>query len=335
MTKAADLAEMAGLILEGDGSLEVDGVSPLGNAGERELSFVQSESYRDAALASPARVLIAPEGMDLPGKTVIRSPHPHLTHAQLTPVLHPVPAPRAGVHPQAAIGQGCTIDESATIHPLAALADGVTVGAHTEIHSGVSLGRDVVVGKDCLIHPNVVVGWGCKIGDRVILHGGTVIGSDGFGFVQHEGRHVKIPHVGIVVVEHDVEMGANCTIDRGTYKQTVIGEGSKLDNMVHIAHNVQVGAYSLMAGQSGIAGTTSVGKYFTVGGQGGVAGHLDLPDHITVGPKSIMTRSGDSGEIYYGFPARPMREWRRAIAQFYGLPKLVSRINRLLKNEEE
>jgi UDP-3-O-[3-hydroxymyristoyl] glucosamine N-acyltransferase len=276
------------------------------------------------------RALIAPPDMALPGKTVIRSPHPQLTLAELTPLLHPRAAPAAGIDPRAAIGPGCRIAPSATVQAAAVLAEGVTVGERSVIGAGTYLGEAVTVGADCMLHANVTVEWGCRLGDRVIIHAGTVIGSDGFGFIQHQGRHVKIPHVGIVAIGDDVEIGANCTIDRATYESTVIGEGTKMDNLVHIAHNCEVGAFALFAGQSGVAGTTKIGQYFVVGGQSGVVGHLVIPERVTVGPKSMMSRPGASGGVYTGIPARPMREWKRAVAEFYALPRLMRRLRRAL-----
>ena len=335
MATIASLAEKVGLPFEGDGTLEISGVSHLNRAREGDLSFVQSEAYVKQALDSPARAVIAPEGMDVPGKTVIRSPYPQLTLARITTLLHPLPERKTGIDPRAAIGEGCRIAPSATIHPMAVAAEGVAIGERSEVYPGVYLGVGVVVGDDCVLHANVTVEWGCRIGNRVVIYAGTVIGSDGFGFLPHEGRHEKIPHVGNVVIEDDVEIGANCAIDRSTYRSTVIGKGTKMDNLVHIAHNVDVGPYSLFSGQTGIAGTSKVGEYFTIGGQAGVAGHLELGDRITVGPKSIMTRPGTPGEIYYGFPARPAHQWRQSIAQFNALPRLVNRINRLLGSKAE
>ncbi|MEE8554596.1 MAG: UDP-3-O-(3-hydroxymyristoyl)glucosamine N-acyltransferase [bacterium] len=325
MTTIAELAAHVALPYEGDGDLDVSGVRGLATAAPEHLTFVESEKFAQQALASPVRALVAPEGMDLPGKAVIRSPFPQLTVIQITPLLHPRPARQPGTDSRAAVGTGCRIAESATLHPFAALGNGVTVGERSEICSGVSLGDGVQIGADCHLHPGVTVGWGCRLGDRVIVHAGTVFGSDGFGFVQHEGRHVKIPHVGNVIVEDDVEIGANCAIDRSTYDTTVIRRGTKMDNLVHIAHNCDVGEFSLFSGQCGVAGTTKMGAYFLMAGQSGVAGHLDIPDRVTIGPKSMMVRTGRSGETYAGIPARPMREWAKAVGAFYSLPRLMKR----------
>lgn len=330
MATVAELAAKVGLPFEGDGALEIVAINGLQQAGKSDLSFVQSEKYRDAALSSPVRAVVAPEGLHLPGKTVIRSPDPYLTLAQLTALIHPPAERRPGIDPRAVIGEDCRIDPDAAIHPLAVLGKGVTVGAGCEIHPGAYLGDGVVLGDACEIHPNVTIEWGCLLGSRVIVHAGTVIGSDGFGLLQTEGRHIKVPHVGNVVIGDDVEIGSNCAIDRATYDSTTIGDGTKMDNLVHIAHNVEVGPLSRFAGQSGVAGTTKLGAHFLVGGQSGIVGHLVIPERVTLGPKSMMTRAGIPGEVYAGIPARPMRDWSRSVAHFHALPKLVKRINRLL-----
>jgi UDP-3-O-[3-hydroxymyristoyl] glucosamine N-acyltransferase len=322
MATVRELAERVNLPFEGDGAWEVRRARGLDSAGAEDLSFVQSAKFLAQALASPVRVLIAPPGLELPGKAVIRSPHPHLTLTQLMPVLHPGARPEPGIDPGAVVAPGVHIAASATVRAGAVIESGARVGERTVIGAGTFLGEGCAVGADCVIHPRVTIEWGCRVGDRVVIHSGTVIGSDGFGFIQHEGRHVKIPHVGNVVIGDDVEIGANCAIDRATYDSTVIGEGTKMDNLVHIAHNCRVGPHSLFAGQSGVAGTTTLGAYFVVGGQSGIVGHLVVPDRVTVGPKSMMSRPGTSGEVYAGIPARPMREWKRAIAQFYGAPRL-------------
>ncbi len=330
MAKMAELAEKIGLPCEGDGNLEVHRIRGLDTAEEGDLTFVKSAKNAPRALASKARALVAPEEVELPGKTVIRSSFPHLTIVQLTPVLHPPTPKTPGIDPRAAVGKDCRIDPSAFIHPLAAVGDGVTIGARSEIHPGVCIGEGAEIGSDCLLHPNVTIGWGCRIGDRVIIHGNSMIGSDGFGYLHHEGRHVKIPHLGIVVIEDDVEIGAGNAIDRGTYGQTIFRQGAKTDNLVHIAHNVEVGEHALLAGQVGIAGSTKLGKYVKMSGQSGILDHMHISERVTVGPKSVMTRPGKEGEVYYGFPGRPQKEWQRSVAQFNALDKLVKRLNKVL-----
>lgn len=330
MATISQLAQHVGLPFEGDGELEVRRIRGLDGAEADDLTFVRDAKSAAQALASPARALVAQEGVALPGKTVIRSPFPHLTIVQLTPVLHPRRSPPAGVDPRAVVGQDCRIDPTAIVHPLAVIADRAEVGARTEIFPGVYVGEGACIGNDCLIHPNVTIGWGCRIGDRVIIHSGTEIGSDGFGYLQHEGRNVKILHLGIVVLEDDVEIGGGNAIDRGTYGQTVFRKGVKTDNLVHIAHNVEIGEHTLLAGQVGIAGSSKLGKYVRMSGQSGVLDHMNIAEGVTIGPKAVMTRPGKPGETYYGFPARPVREWQRAVAHVNSLDKLLKRITKVL-----
>ena len=335
--KIADLAEKAGLPFEGDGNLEVRRIRGIDTAEAGDLTFVQGEKFVAMAWASSVLAVVAEPDVELPGKTVIRSDFPQLTLVRLTHWLHPRDAPLPGIDARAVVEADCQVHPSATIHPMAVLAAGVKVGPGTEIFPGAYLGRGASVGGDCVIHANVTIGHGCRLGDRVIVHAGSVLGSDGFGYLQHEGRHVKIPHLGDVVVEDDVEIGGGCSIDRGTYGSTVIGQGSKLDNLVHIAHNVEVGAHAMLMGQVGIAGSSKLGRHVIMAGQSGVLNQITVGDGVVIGPKSVMTRSGREAGVYYGFPARPQREWQRAIAHFYSLDKLVKRINRLLKttNKDE
>jgi UDP-3-O-[3-hydroxymyristoyl] glucosamine N-acyltransferase len=333
--KISQLAAQVGLPFEGDGELEVERIQGLDSAGERDLAFVRDARNAAQALASPVRALVAQEGVALPGKTVIRSPFPHLTIVQLTPLLHPRRKRPPGVDPRAVIGAGCRIDPSAIVRPLAVVDDGASVGARSELYPGVYVGEGAQVGSDCVIHSNVSIGWGCRVGDRVIIHASSVIGSDGFGYLQHEGRHVKIPHLGIVVLEDDVEIGGANSIDRGTYGQTILRAGTKTDNLVHIAHNVDVGEHSLLAGQVGIAGSARLGRYVRMSGQSGVPDHATVAENVYIGPKALMTRTGTPGESYYGFPARPVREWQRAVAHLNKLDRLIRRLNKVLGKDDE
>jgi UDP-3-O-[3-hydroxymyristoyl] glucosamine N-acyltransferase len=334
MATIRDLAQRVGLSYEGDGALEVKRVRGLLTAGADDLSFVASANFLRQALGSPVRALIAPPGMELAGKTVIRSPFPQLTLVQLTPVLHPPPPrPLPGIHPRAIIGQNCSIAPSASIGPNAVLGDRVTIGERTTIGANTAIADGVSIGDDCEIHANVSIYHECRIGQRALIHSGAVIGARGFGLLQHEGRHVYVPHIGNVVIGDDVEIGANTCVDRATYESTIIRDGTKLDNLVHVGHNVTLGEHTILASQVGMAGSTTTGKYFLVGGQSGINGHLDIPDRVTVAPRSGMTRPGKSGVTYAGYPARPFREWTRAVAAINLLPRLLPRLREVLGAE--
>ncbi|MDH4224396.1 MAG: UDP-3-O-(3-hydroxymyristoyl)glucosamine N-acyltransferase [Deltaproteobacteria bacterium] len=327
--KVSDLAQKANLPYEGDGALEVTRIRGLAQAGPDHLSFITHPKGAAQALQSDARVLVAPPGVSLPGKTVLRAENPRLAIVTLTPLLHPPHTPLPGIHPSAVVDPGASVDPTASIGPCVVVEHGAAVGPGTILMAGVFLGQGAAIGYGCLIHPNVTIGWDCRVGDRVIIHAGTVLGSDGYGYLQQDGRHLKIPQVGIVVVEDDVEIGACNTIDRAAYDITRIGKGTKTDNLVHIAHNVVVGEHSLLLGQVGIAGSTILGPGFVISGQSGVADHITAPEKVTVGPKSLLTRNPKSGEVYYGYPARPVKDWQKSVAHFNSLGKLVEKINAL------
>lgn len=334
MATIRELAERVGLTFEGDGALEVKRVRGLLTAGAEDLSFVSSAKFRQEALDSPVRALIAPPGLDLPGKTVIRSTFPQLTLVQLTPALHPPPRRAApGTHPRAVIGEGCTIAASAAIEANAVLGNGVTIGERTVIGPNTSIGDNVTIGDDCDIHANVSIYHDSRIGHRALILSGAVIGARGFGLLQHEGRHVTIPQIGNVVIGDDVEIGANTCVDRATYESTVIRNGTKIDNLVQVGHNIVLGEHTILASQVGMAGSTTTGKYFLAGGQAGINGHLEIPDRVTVAPRSGMTRPGKSGVVYSGYPARPFREWTRSVAAYNMLPKLLPKLRELLGAE--
>lgn len=327
--KLKALAAQCGLTIDGDEQLEVMRVCGLEQAAAGDISYVSDKKSAAIALESPVVALVAPPGIELPGKSVLRSERPRLAMIDVTLALHPQPVPTPGIDPRAVIGEGAEIDPSATIEALATVAAGARVGARTLVMAGAYVGRDASVDEDCLIHPNVSIGWGCVVGKRVILHSGTVLGSDGFGYEQHEGRHIKVPHVGNVVVGDDVEMGGNNTIDRAVYASTLIGEGTKIDNGVHIAHNVQIGRHSLILGQVGIAGSSVTGAYTILAGQSGILDHCTLADHVTLGPKSVITKSAAEGEVVYGYPAIPHRDWQRQLVQQKKLSKLSDKVNKL------
>lgn len=322
MKTILELSEALGLAIEGDPQLSVTRVTSLAAAEQDHLSFVIAEKHAVEALQSKARVLIAADGISLPGKTVLRARNPMRMVVEAIQILAPVREPRPGIDPTAAIGPECEIAESAEIRASAVLGARVRIGSNTIIGSNVNIGDDVQIGGNSEIHPAVTIYKRSQIGNRVIIQAGSVIGSRGYGYVQDEGRHWAIPHTGNVIIEDDVEIGANNTIDQAVFESTIIRKGTKLDNLVHIAHNVEVGENSLILGQVGVAGSTRLGSYFVISGQSGVADHLTVPAKVTVGPKSLLTRPGRSGEIYYGSPARPAKQWRRSIAILNQLGRL-------------
>jgi UDP-3-O-[3-hydroxymyristoyl] glucosamine N-acyltransferase len=261
--------------------------------------------------------------------------NPRYAFAQALRLFHERPYAAGGISERAMIGSDVFMGTDVTIHPFAVVADGARIGSRVTLYPGVFVGTGAVIGNDCLLYPSVSVLDGVVIGNRVIIHSGAVLGSDGFGFVTEGGVHHKILQVGGVIIEDDVEIGANCTVDRATMGNTVIKKGSKLDNMVHIAHNVTVGEHCLLAGQIGIAGSSTLGKYVVIGGQAGVGDHLTVGDRVMVGGGTAVTRDVEPGQIIAGYNAMPLRDWLKVQAILPRLPELKKLVKALEKRIEE
>ena len=321
---ARRLAEELGGELHGNGDVEVLGVAPASEAGEGSVTFADAPAHLEQALASRASVVLA--GLDAPrglptGKTLIRVKQPRAAFAKAVALFHPPEVPPPGIHPTAIVASSVTIGAGVHVGAYAVIKDGATIGARSVIDAGVVVGAGAAVGEECVLHPRVVLYPRVVLGHRVIVHAGSVIGSDGFGYVQEAGRHVKVPQVGTVVVGDDVEIGANTTIDRATLGTTRIGRGTKIDNLVQVAHNNVVGEHCILAAQVGLAGSVTLGRYVLLGGQVGVG------DHVTVGEKSMVGGQGGvigdvpAGSVLWGTPAQPRREYLRQMAALKRLAK--------------
>lgn len=335
--RLADIAASVGGTLQGDADVRVSGVAPLDRAGPSDLSFLASKKYVELLAESEAgAILVTPELADTPGKCSARVvvAKPHEAMLALLPKLYRAPQrPFRGVHPTAAVAPDAQVDADVCIEPYAVVESGVRIGAGSWIGSHTVIGAGATIGSQVRIYPQVTLYPGVKIGDRSIIHSGTRLGSDGFGYVFADGVHRKVPHVGGCVIGADVEIGANCTVDRGSIDQTVIGDGSKLDNLVHVAHNVRIGRLCLLAAHVGIAGSVRIGDGVVMAGQVGVSGH------VTVGSRAVLTAQTGvisdvpEGETWGGFPSRPHRETMRGYAAVSKLPELMKRIEKLLKRE--
>ncbi len=324
-----ELAAEIGGEVEGDPAKPIRGVAPLDRAGPEEISFLSSPRYLEQALRSrPGAVLAAP-GVDLPGLDVVRVADPYLAMAKVSTLFHPARRFEPGVRAGAVVGADARIDPSASILDGARIGEGTTVGAGTVVHPGAVVGEGCRIGADCVLHPNVTLYAGTIVGDRVILHAGAVLGSDGFGFARDGEAHFKIPQAGNVIVEDDVEIGANSTVDRATFGSTVIGRGTKIDNLVQVAHNVVVGPGSILVAQSGVAGSTRLGKGVVIAGQSGVVGHVTIGDGARIGAKSAVTHDLEPGAFVIGHPAVEAGAWKRAVAAFARLPEVFRRLRRL------
>jgi len=333
----ADLADRLGAELVGNGERLVEGIRPLDLAGPEHLSFLHNPKYLAQAAESRAGVILVHGADQLPGRDLLVIDQPYLAVAKALEIFHPQPQAEPGVHPRAVVADDLELGEGASVGPLVAVGRGVSIGDRTVIGAGCVVGNGVKIGEDCVLHPRAVVEDGCCLGDRCILQSGVVIGSDGYGFATVDGVHHKIPQVGIVVLEDDVEIQANTTIDRATRGATRIGRGTKIDNLVQLAHNVEIGEHCLLVSQVGISGSTKIGNHSIFAGQAGAAGHLDIGDRAMVGARAAVMKSVPDDSVLAGFPARPQREWMKAqaaLARIDGLRKKVLELERRLREME-
>ncbi len=315
--------------LQGDGRIDVGRVAALAQAGPGELSFVASRKHLAQAAATRASALIVAPGVLLP-QARLESANPYLTFARAVALLQPAVQPAPGVHPAAHVDASATLGEGVHVGAGAVVGARVRIGPRSVLHPHVVLYDDVELGADCLLHSGAQVREGCRLGRGVILQNGAIVGSDGFGFAKDDqGRYHKIPQVGIVVIEDDVEIGALTAIDRAALHETRIGRGSKLDNLIQIGHSVTVGCDTVMAAQVGIAGSTQVGERVTLAGQVGVNGHIRIGDGASVTGQTGVTGDVAPGAVVSGLPAIPNAEWRRAALLFAKLPELQRRVRGL------
>lgn len=330
-----ELAARLGCTLRGDGSTQVVRVSGIDEAEPGALTFVANARYvpRLAHTRASAVILSPDVGCELPS---LLSSNPYLTYARAVALLHPQGSPPPGIHPSAQVDPAARLGEGVHVGALAVVGPGVQIGAGTVLHPHVVLYPGVTVGRDCTLHSGVQVREGCRLGDRVIVQNGAVIGGDGFGFAKDEdGRYQKIPQIGIVVVDDDVEIGALVAIDRAALNETRIGRGSKIDNLVQIGHSVTVGEHTVLAGQVGVAGSTKIGNRVTLAGQVGVAGHLTVGDGVIATAQTGIPSSLPSGAFVSGTPAIDNRRWLKASAVFARLPELQKRLRELERQIEE
>jgi len=330
--EAYTLGEIASRVegtVRGDPSRRVRDIKPLDQAGPEDLSFVAHPRYRRAASDSLAAGLIVAEEGIVPGRNLILVRNPYAALASVMDLFYETPAPPAGLSPQAILGEGTRIGRDVSIGPFVVTGRGCTIGDRAALLPGVVLGDEVRIGEATVLHPGVVVYSRSVVGARVTVHASSVIGSDGFGYAESSGARAKIPQVGNVVIEDDVEIGACTTIDRATFGSTVIKRGVKIDNLVQIGHNVTVGEDAVLVAQSGIAGSTRLGRGVILAGQSGTAGHLALGDRAVVGAKSAVLQDVPAGAFVIGYPAGDHREWKRSQAALRRLPGLLHAVARL------
>jgi UDP-3-O-[3-hydroxymyristoyl] glucosamine N-acyltransferase len=337
--KLQDIAARLECRLEGDGTIEIRGVAAIEDAGPGDLTFFTNPKYAAALKTTRASAVIVGENAETAPCAMLRASHPYVAFASAVAIFEDKWRPAPGVHRLASVGEGAVVDATASVGPFAAIGDGARIGARTIVHSHVTIGRQAQLGDDCLVHAGVSIRERIQIGHRVVIQDGAVIGSDGFGFARRpDGTHQKIPQIGSIVIEDDVEIGANSAIDRPAVGETRIGAGTKIDNLVQIAHGVTIGRNVLLAAQVGVAGSVTIEDDVTLAGQVGVAGHITLGRGVVATAQTGIPNSVEPGAFISGYPAIANREWLRASAVFRRLPelkRLVADLERRIQELED
>ncbi len=316
----------------GDPATTLNGFAPAERAQAGDLTFAENESFFAKAEQSAASAIIVGRGeFKSASKALIQVSDARVAFAKALELFFPEPRPTAGVHPTAVIAPGATVDPTAHVGPHCVVGERTRIGARSVLHGGNHVGADCQLGDDVILFPNVTLYARTEIGQRVRIHAGAVIGGDGYGYVQDNGTHRKVPQIGNVIIGDDVEIGANTTIDRGALGPTIIGKGTKIDNLVMIAHNVEVGEHSLIIAQVGIAGSTKLGNYVVLAGQVGIAGHLKIGNQVTVAAQSGVMNNIPDGGKWLGAPACPDKEMKRQFIAIKQLPDWLKRIAALEK----
>jgi UDP-3-O-[3-hydroxymyristoyl] glucosamine N-acyltransferase len=331
----AQIAELTGGCLVGEGPDTITGVAPFEAAGPQEITWAGDAKFLKRMTDTGAGAVLVPRAVEsYPGCQVVVA-NPQVAFVQLLNRFHPQERPPAGIDPRAVVALDVKLGAHVHIGPCAVIGQGVELGDEVVIHPNTVVGEDVTIGDGCLIYPNVTIGKGTRIGKRVIIHAGAVIGSDGFGFAPDGQRFHKIPHTGMVQIDDDVEVGANVTIDRATFGRTWIQRGVKIDNLVQVAHNVTVGEDSVLVAQVGIAGSVTIGHHAVLAGQAGISGHIELGNRVTIGPQAGVGKSISDGEVISGSPGIPHRQWLRVQRIVSKLPELKRKIAQLERQVEK
>jgi UDP-3-O-[3-hydroxymyristoyl] glucosamine N-acyltransferase len=328
---AAEIALKLGGEVLGDAATLLTGFAPANGARPGDLTFAENEAYFANAEASAATAILVSGDFTSAKKVLIRVPNARIAFAKVLPLFFPEPVFAPGIHPTAVVAASACIDATAHVGPHCIVGEKVQLGARAVLQGGNSVGADSHLDEDTNIFPNVTIYPGTRIGKRVRIHSGSVIGSDGFGYAFDQGVHRKVPQIGNVIIEDDVEIGACVTVDRGALGPTKIGKGTKIDNLVQIAHNVTIGEHSLLVSQVGIAGSTQLGKYAVLGGQVGIAGHLKIGNQVTIAAQSGVMHDIADGQKVLGAPAVPDKQAKRQLLAIQQLPELIRRVRDLEK----
>ncbi|HEX8843752.1 MAG TPA: UDP-3-O-(3-hydroxymyristoyl)glucosamine N-acyltransferase [Pyrinomonadaceae bacterium] len=334
---ASELAAHVGGRVAGDGSVLIRGIASLEEAGEGEIAFVEDAKLLESARSSRASCLIVPEGAQLSGACMIEVKRPKLAFALISELLHPPKRRAPQIHPTAIVAASAQLHETVFVGAHVEIGEGASIGAGTELHAGAVIGDGVTVGQDCVIHPNVVLYDGVSLGNRVILHAGVIVGADGFGYVPDEKniRH-KFPQIGTVVIEDDVEIGACTCIDRAALGRTRIGRATKIDNLVQIAHNVEIGERVVIAAQTGISGSTVIEDDAVIGGQVGMGDHARVERGAIIGSKAgVLPGKIVRAGVWWGIPVQPLDQYKRLNAHMNRLPQMRAELKELRKQLKE
>ncbi len=331
--KVSEIAKLVGGQTQGDSEHEITGVAGLEAAGPADLAFADGLRALQRAASSAAGCILVPQGASLAARTTVAVANPKLAIIRATSGIFPARSVSGGVHRSAVVDPSAHLSSGVSVAAQAVVDAGAKIGARTIVGVGVVVGQGVEIGEDSVLYSGVHIYPNVQIGNRVVVHSGVVIGGDGFGYVFAEGRHQKFPQLGKVVIEDDVEIGCNSTIDRGSLGTTVIGQGTKIDNLVQIAHNVRIGRHCVIAAQTGISGSVEIGSYVVIGGQVGIGDKVRIEDQAVIGaqagiPSGKVIRHGSQ---IWGTPARPMSEFKKTYAQIVNLPNLARRVKELSK----
>jgi UDP-3-O-[3-hydroxymyristoyl] glucosamine N-acyltransferase len=330
--KLSDIVEKLGGTLEGDGEIEITAVAGLGEGAAGDISFLSNPRYAAQVTTTKASAVIVPTDWDRPAKcALVRVENSDQVFARAAELFYEAPPrPAPGIHPTAVVAESASLGDGVSIGPHCTVEEGVVIGANSVVSAHGYVGYKTVIGSDCFFYPLVSIRDFTEIGDRVIIHNGTVIGSDGFGYaVQKDGSRTKIPQIGKVVIEDDVEIGANAAIDRARFGKTRIGRGTKIDNLVQVAHNVVIGEHSVLCGQAGVSGSTTIGSRVILAGQAGLAGHLEVGDGAIVGAQAGVMKDVPPKDFVMGSPALPHLQAKKLIASTMTLPKLKEKVREL------
>lgn len=330
-----ELAEYLGGTVKGDEGILISGLAPLETAGSDAITFLANPKYASKVAETKAGAILMAPGGERYGKNVIEVTNPYLGFAKLLSLFYTSPHQPLGILPGAVVGKNVTVGEGVTVYPGAYVGNNSVIGERVVIHAGAVVYEGAVIGDDTVVHANAVIRERCKLGKRVIIQPGVVIGSDGFGYAPDGQSYYRIPQIGIVIIEDDVEIGANSAIDRAALEVTLIKKGTKIDNLVQIAHNCQIGQDCMIVSQVGISGSTKIGNHVTLAGQVGVAGHLTIGDNVMIGAKSGVPGSLAANAGYSGIPVQPHKDWLKSMAVVSSLPTLKKTVTSLEKRIAE